>query len=774
MPREDLMAEPKFRATLSMGGQNRSVWSVIFRHPFRLERGKPGRRVRRSLGTTDKEEAQKLVDQANVLLSDSKWWSPAMREQAERLFAREIVAAFYDDLVPAPRDGWMLRDSVVPLPSREDGYARALLLGTTGAGKTTLLRQLIGTGTKHEKFPSTSTAKTTTCDIEIIMADADQYEVVVSFLPKDLIRQYVEECVVATAVGFLEGERYELISRRFLEHSEQRFRLSYILGTLVGDMDEEELEEEEAEEEFDSDSAIPAGERSRLAEILRGYLSRIQALAVASSKKLEGTLSFSLETASQDDRDTFEELLEDALRDEDEFHELLDDVMDDIESRFNQLVGGELKLGPGDWPDLWSYSCAAVDRAEFIRIVNRFSSNQAGQFGTLLTPLVEGIRVRGPFGPTWNGATPPKLVLMDGEGLGHAVSTTLSLSTRVTKRYQTCDVILMVDNAQQPMLAAPNAALRSIVSSGQQSKLICAFTHFDQMRGPNLPNRDAKEQHVLASLDQSVAVLGKEMGRSVENAMKKILPQRSFFLSNLQEQIPTPPEKPSQRHTAESLRRLVKMIEALSAPPLPESVTPVYDDANLILSIRRAVVEFRDPWRARLGLSSRSEIRPLHWATVKALTRRLGDLGRNEYGDLRPVADLIACLQAHVRPFLEEPLRWEPAKGATEEMMGHAIDKIAETVFSRLHEMAENRVMRDRVIKWKEAYAHRGFGSASERRNDVESIYGAAAPIPGETADPPTNEFLREIRILLRDAIDRAGGKLEGLSSLPLMRDGDR
>jgi GTPase SAR1 family protein len=766
------MGDPKYRATLSMGGQNRSVWSVIFRHPFRLDRGKPGRRVRRSLGTTDKEQAQKLVDQANILLSDNKWWSPAMREQAERLFAKEIVAAFYDELAPVPRDGWTLRGSVVRMPSPDDGYARVLLLGTTGAGKTTLVRQLIGTGSKREKFPSTSTAKTTTCDIEIISADSDQYEVVVSFLPKDLIRQYVEECVVATAVSFLEGERFELTSRRFLEHSDQRFRLSYLLGTLATGVDEEEEEEEEAEEEFDREFAVSAEDRVRLAETLRGYLKRIEALAINASQKLEGSLSFSLETANQEDRDTFEELLEDSLRDEDEFHELLDDVIDDIESRFNQLTEGEKILGPGDWPDLWSYHCSVEERAEFIRLINRFSSNQAVQFGTLLTPLVEGIRVRGPFAPTWNGDAPPKLVLMDGEGLGHAASANLSLSTRVTRRYHLADVILLVDNAQQPMLASPNSALRSIVSSGQQSKLVFAFTHFDQMRGPNLPNRDAKEQHVLASLDQSASVLGKEMGRGVENSMKKIIPERSFFLSNLQDQIPVPPEKASQRHTVESLRRFLQTVEALSAPPVPESVTPVYDDANLVLSIQKAVVEFRDPWRARLGIRSRSDIPQEHWTRVKALTRRLGDLGRDEYDTLRPVADLIACLQAHARPFLESPLRWEPAKGATDEMMSHAIDRIAQEVFLRLHELAANRVMRDRVIKWKEAYAHKGFGSATERRRDVESIYGAAAPIPGETADPPTNEFLREIRILMRDAIETAGGKLEGLSSLSSTRVG--
>ncbi len=39
-----------------------------------------------------------------------------------------------------------------------------LLLGTTGAGKTTLVRQFLGTDPATERFPSTSTAKTTVAD----------------------------------------------------------------------------------------------------------------------------------------------------------------------------------------------------------------------------------------------------------------------------------------------------------------------------------------------------------------------------------------------------------------------------------------------------------------------------------------------------------------------------------------------------------------------------------------------------------------------------------
>lgn len=105
----------------------------------------------------------------------------------------QVVEAFYDELVPTPRDSWALRESVIPLPT--DGFTKVQLVGTTGAGKTTLLRQFIGTGSKGEKFPSTSPSRTTTYDIEIVTDDTDQFEAVVAFLPRDEVRQYVEECV---------------------------------------------------------------------------------------------------------------------------------------------------------------------------------------------------------------------------------------------------------------------------------------------------------------------------------------------------------------------------------------------------------------------------------------------------------------------------------------------------------------------------------------------------------------------------------------------------
>lgn len=57
--------------------------------------------------------------------------------------------------------------------------------------------------------------------------------------------------------------------------------------------------------------------------------------------------------------------------------------------------------------------------------------------------------------------------------------------------------VLLVDNAAQPMQAAPVAALKGIAVSGNASKLHVIFTHFDQVKGDNLPGFSDREQHVV-------------------------------------------------------------------------------------------------------------------------------------------------------------------------------------------------------------------------------------------------------------------------------------
>jgi len=755
------MSERQKRATLSKG---RASWCAIFRHPVVKTPDGQSLRVRRGLGTKDESEAKELVGQLNEILAEPAYWTLAARKRADQAFDEKIVAAFYDHMEPPQRNHWAEREEVIALPGGkgvEDGYARALFMGTTGAGKTTLVRQLLGTNPSTERFPSTSAAKTTVCDIELVF-DNGPFRAVVSFFERDLIRQYITDCVIAAVSSSAEGQSKKHVERRFLTHADQRFRLGYLLGTPATVGTDDELEDEDDEDTLfdDSDIALTDEDREVLQATLRKYFEAIESLAGRYRGRLlevARNLNIDLNKATRPERDAMEEIIEDELLRDEALHTLVDEIMDDVESRFEQLQDGETVCGRDGWPLRWEWECA--DRAKFIATVNRFSSNFAPHFGTLLTPLVEGIRVAGPFTPAWTtGGDLPRLVLMDGQGLGHTADTLSSVSTRITSRYQIADAIILVDNAAQPMQAATSGAIESLVTSGHEDKLLLCFTHFDEVKGDNLAGTTAKKDHVLGSLENVITTISKSQGRQAERSLRMAIPDRVFFVSNIHK-----PLSKGARHTRRELDRLVDGVMNMIVPAGPIEYKPVYDVANLVLAVQAGGHEFHDRWKGLLSLGSRSGVAPEHWTRIKALTRRLGIFRVDEYDNLKPVADLIRILQNHLSGFLAEPLGWHPVPPPEEED-GHqaAVDEIRKEVFRRLHELSRRRVLDERFSGWVEAYEHRGEGSTRRRAKDIVSLYEGAAPVPNEMPGPDANEFLFEIRELVADAIRSAGGHLKG------------
>lgn len=391
--------------------------------------------------------------------------------------------------------------------------------------------------------------------------------------------------------------------------------------------------------------------------------------------------------------------------------------------------------------------------------MNKFTSNYAPNFGKLLTPIVEGVRVFGPFSPEWETEDQPKLVLLDGQGIGHTADKTSSLSTSITKNFQKADLILLVDNAAQPMQAAPNAVLRTLVSSGHESKLAIAFTHFDEVRGDNLRGTADKKNHVIGSFFNAVQAIGKIAGRDAEQALKRLHPDRILFLSKIQDQL-----SEKAKFTRNQFRQLLDLMSAAIEPPAPVIYHPVYDVANLVLAVQQATQEFHDRWRGILGLGSRSGVTSEHWTRVKALTRRVGVMKQDEYDTLRPIADLISLLQAQISSFLTQPLSWKPTSPPDdkEAERTQAIDEIKKEVFTRLHELSRQRLIDERLSGWVEAYEHRGTGSTRVRARDMVVLYESAAPVPNEMPGPDLNEFLLEIRELVATSIEDCDGQLIG------------
>ena len=759
------MDHPRYSASLSQT-QGRSGYSIIFRHPVRRSdaTGKPGIRVRRGLGTRDEAEAARLRDELNVLLGNPKYHDLAARPEAERRFDPRVVNIFFDKMVPEETDFAALRDAVIALPeSGPAGYRRVLFLGTTGAGKTTLVRQLIGTDPENERFPSTSAARTTIHDTEIVLVEGD-WRAVVTFASRNEVREYLNECVSDAVLAGARGADDAEVLRRLLNHANQRFRFSYVLGngpkvaSRSSDFDDEDVELESQEDHL---SEVERGtiDVTSTAALLAETMETLRGLA---SRHRDG-LHTELEVSGDDDKrvaeEIFEEELDNLLRDDEDFHQVTDALMEEIEKRFELLPPGEIQKTRQGWPLAWSGEWPLEKRTEFLRAISRFSSNYAPLFGRLLTPLVNGVRVAGPFSPTWDGSEVPKLVLLDGEGLGHTPKSSSAVPTAVSRRIEAADAVLLVDNATQPMQAAPLAAIREVVATGNARKLIIAFTHFDEVKGDNLPTASAKVQHVLAAAETMLPILGVELGPFAERALRRRVEHARFFLEDIHE--PLSKTTASGRRTMSQLRKLLTCIDVVIDRPEPATARPVYDRMNLVLAIRSAADAFHETWRPRLGLESKPSFAKEHWTRVKALSRRLAEGWADQYDTLRPVADLRKELVERIYVFVQNPLRWEGQEPSDDQKQDR-FDAFADNLGGRLLEVCTRRVWHERGVQWEDAYYKRGVGSTFVRARIIgDEIYEPAAPIPDATPSPDRNQFLREIIAEVKQAADESNAVLE-------------
>ena len=759
------MKKQKYTASKS-STEAGTAWVMSFRHPLRKDpRGKQGRKVRRGLGTSDESKAQALVDEMNDLLRDTSWHSLTKRAEAERRFNPVVVGAFYDDIEGIPFNSWDIRNKVLPLPTRNEGYTQVMMVGTTGAGKTSLLRHLIGSHPKFDRFPSTSASRTTISDIEVISSTDELYQAVVTFFDEPTVNANVHECVANACTALWDDLTDDKLAERFLTHRDLRFRLGYIIGSWKqfspstaknDDPWEYDTAQEEPSGSMDeSNGNLPMNaDTENLQDILKSYLERIKALAAEAKSRLVSEIEINLDDIRGLEKEAAQDLFEDLVQDSSGFDDLVNDIMDQVRKRFDRIsVDNRLRTHPNGWPLAWEYQ--NTDRANFVEAVRRFSSNYAPAFGTLLTPLVDGIRIQGPFSPTFAEEC-PKLVLLDGEGLGHIDDSSAGIPSRIAKRFSDVDIVLLVDSAKAPMLEAPASILRQIAASGYQKKLALAFTHFDLVRGQaNLPTFEAQREHVLSSVHQKLTHLRKVVGQPAVRAIERELDGCCFMLGYLDR-----PLTKENRGPVAELIRLIDFCEKAIAHAEQPQISPVYDTAGLVLAIQDAAKNFHNRWNAILGFQSSGSVRTAHWAEIKAFNRRVAhNLDDSEYRDLRPVADFVACLSESITRFLDKPILWKP-KNHTDSEAEEALSRVQREVFARLHEFINKKLLRVPLKQWMEAFEHKGYGSTRIRAQAIRTIYDTSAPIPGPALDTYSEQFLREVRQLVHEAILEGGGEL--------------
>ena len=523
------------------------------------------------------------------------------------------------------------------------------------------------------------------------------------------------------------------------------------------DYGDEYGDDEDAEvENLSGDEIIESSEIAKNNDQLRKYVVRIKEVAAVVKDQVDQGHGNFQDKENANQREEWLEHFTDALYENEDFSQLSHDIMENIGERFDLVAAGDFERSSTNWPTLWYYE--ENDRDTFLKQVRWFSSNHAQQFGRLLTPMVDGVRVSGPFRPAVPSlrSDERRLVLLDGEGLGHSAKEATSISTKVTEKFPAADMILLVDTAQSPMQAASLELLRSVGSSGHGHKIAVAFTHFDQVKGDNLSSYGQKRDHVRGSIGNALASLRDSLGVPVAEILERRLESNDFYLSNLHK-----PTEKIRSGFVKDIGELMDRMQQSAVAPDPVDLAPIYNVARLELALRDATDGFKSLWHGRLGLGYHEGVRKEHWGRIKALCRRIANLWANEYDELKPVADFVRELQNSISFWLNSPTGW--TKQPENEESQVAIDEIRREVYGRIHKLAEDRLIIPHIRGWRTAFAFSGTGSSNQRAREMSRIYDAAAPSITSTNDEQAQEFMEQVFQIVKEAIEESGGSLQGV-----------
>lgn len=720
----------------------RLAWLVEFRHPLRMDGNKPGKKTRKGLGTQDEARAQLLVGQLNELLSNEALWSLGARAEATKLYEPEVLEIFYGEIEPKTQDARPLRDKLLPLPTRADGYAKVVMLGVPGAGKTTLIRQLIGTHPKREAFPSTSLNRTTTFPTELVLRKG-RFEAVVTFLSEHETRFEVEECVSAAVVDAVQGDRKQ-VARTLLEKSDMRFRLKYLLGDITEEADDGDPYAEEGSDdtdESDDSSSVSPEEQRRNAAKVTDYVDRVLGIAAKYKAAVEAQHG-SLAEMLPSDRVAALELVEEQAEESEEFLELVSDILDEVRLKFDGATEGKYEKSNTGWPKAWTLKKPVEQRAEFLASLRLFAGISDRHWGRLLTPLVNGMRVQGPFAAKW-AATEPRLVLMDTEGLGHKANATADMPEQTAATLQEADVILLVDSAKNGLTNyAAGKALEGIANAGLTRKLALVFTHMDMAAESGLKGQRLHDQIFSGIRNVVDNQLSKSVTADSARFLLERLQQHTFYVGRL--------DRAEPKGAEPELNRLLDHLMAEQPPVVKPVSVPEYNPAFLVMAIQEAAKDFRRRWQGMLNIAHDPEYKPQPWQTIKALSRRYAE-NWGENFELRPTANLRASLESAISRYLEGPIGW--TGDPTPEQKRDAIERLKNSVARQLPQLARRRLRENPQPAWHEAWLPRGAGSTATRRLLIEGIYQRWVPIPEARGDQLVLEFIKEIEELVDAAL---------------------
>ncbi len=377
---------------------------------------------------------------------------------------------------------------------------------------------------------------------------------------------------------------------------------------------------------------------------------------------------------------------------------IVKDILLEIETNFNEVCG--------NGHNLFSEQPIVIenitDKDDFLRTTKKFLSHDFGS----ISILAEYVRIEGNLLAKWLEPT-LEFLLIDGEGIGHSLGEKRdTLSARHYDYFNYCNNIVLVDDANDPFAAGGHGAIEGLFLNGYQNKFRLVFSKTDK----------------LEQVDQ--AAYFRRNLNNLRSALKKeqiIFPienKDTYKLSALNKKINNESEK--------SIQNLLKSIFETEK----KNLTLLEYDFDLLFSNFKsdAIIDL-----------VQVRIENEHWAVIKALSRRLLNLGV-EYKHLKPVSWILMFVMREINVFLQK-----------DDLSSEILDSqnIIKQKFSKqLIDYIYLNFISDKQYLWKQAYEKNGIGSSRERK---DFIFGQILNvfIPKRSNEEAFNIFKNDITSLL-------------------------
>ncbi len=711
-------------------------WNMSFHHPICRE-GTIGKKIHRSLKVTEESEALALRDRMQELMRIADETPSLLPTRsaavADHKYPRVIVEAFFDCMTPEPVDYLTLRNKAMPLPPRagkKGGVPHVLVVGATGVGKSRLLQHLLQT--TRQNFPMRGAGRTTVSDTEVIIDNID-FSAVITFFAENEMRQIVRENILE-ACAFADKEQTDKakLASKLLVDSDKRFRLNFVLGgwgqtssSMIVDNDD-----------FDADEQDDVDAEPRSAPLPWAKLEHCVDQVVSMVERARKTIS--AEAISQGDQQAADEYWLQHI-DQDQLDALTEEILGEIERRLCAATSQT------SWPVTHRIADTA-DKAEFFQKLWPFYQNHRTLFGALVTPLVQGIRVRGRFAPpVWAGANPSRWVLLDGQGLGHEQGSSTDINRAVppelTRKFSDADLILLVDKAMPAMTGDSPVLLQDLIARGFLERLALVFTHFEAVAAPDL-DASGRKTKVLEGLSSAIQSI-KSLPKTQKVLLERTAESKAFYLARLDAREIT--HKPTQAE----MRRLCNRINETVGEQPVQPIRPSYNEYEIADVVRGEIEAYRSDWSA-------FKLARYNYKIIEALTNWIGNAYSDGYPKKRlyPGQDLSRRLVSAISIELENPRAWEPSPPDNSEEESRILNAIRNYVGDSIDAYCRDAVVRDpRTVAWLPAYQNiGGQGTQVRRAKTVARILEDYAQLP----DEGVGQFTKDIWRIVEKAIVEA------------------